>query len=205
MARHRQREGAAEISLDQRERQIDPRRDPRRRPDRAVAHEDRIGLDPDPRVARRQRCAMLPVGHGPPPVEEPGCAEQERPGADRSDPACPFGPRTHPGDQGGVGARRKDSGPARNHQRIHRHVVARQRLGHQPQARRGGQVRIARRDHPRHIRLAHAAMLVGGREDLERPRHVEELHRREGQYLHDPRGTWRKTRALCHSRQSVTR
>ena len=53
--------------------------------------------------------------------------------------------------------------------------------------------------------LAHAAMLVGGREDLERSRHVEELHRREGQYLHDPRGTWRKTRALCHSRQSVTR
>ena len=47
--------------------------------------------------------------------------------------------------------------------------------------------------------------LVGGGEDLERPGHVEELHRREGQHLDGARRVWRETRALWHFGQILTR
>ncbi len=195
--------GTAEILLHQRQRQVDARGDPRGGPDRAVAHEDRVRLDPGQRVAPGQRGALRPVGHGPPPVEEPGRAQQKGPGADRGDPARARGPRPHPGHQGRIVAGRQDAGAARDHQGVQRRVEIRQRIGHQPQARRGGEPEVAGRDHPRRVGRAYRAALVGGGEDLERPGHVEELHRREGQHLHGTRALWRETRDLWHVRQRM--
>ena len=52
LARGRQRDVAAEVVVDEREREVHARGHAGRRPDVAVAHEDRIGVDGDVRVAR---------------------------------------------------------------------------------------------------------------------------------------------------------
>ncbi|GCC46578.1 hypothetical protein chiPu_0030968, partial [Chiloscyllium punctatum] len=69
IARDGKRRRAAEIILDQRQSEIDARRDAGRCPERSVAHEDRIGLDPDVGKARGELFPKSPMCHGATAVE----------------------------------------------------------------------------------------------------------------------------------------
>ncbi len=84
-----QRDLAAEIVLDHREREIDPGGHAGRGPQRTIAHEDRIARDRDRRILRRQPIAVGPVGGDRAVIGEAGGGEHEGPGAHRRDPPGP--------------------------------------------------------------------------------------------------------------------
>ncbi len=75
------------VLLDESERQIDAGRHPCRRVRGAVANVDRVGLDTARRVPSGQLVRDPPVRGRPLAVEQAGRGEDERPGADRRDPA----------------------------------------------------------------------------------------------------------------------
>src|SRR5260370_10260216 len=77
MARHAQGDRAAEILLDQSQRQVDAGGAAGRGPDLSLAQEDRVGLDDDSRVAPLQRIAGPPMRYGAPCVEQPRLRQQE--------------------------------------------------------------------------------------------------------------------------------
>src|SRR5207237_1321345 len=77
----------AEIVLDQREREIDAGRDAGGRPDRAVADEDAIGIEPHLRVPDAEMIRAVPVRGGAAAVESSSLCQKERAGADARDPA----------------------------------------------------------------------------------------------------------------------
>ena len=120
LAGHRQRNGWAEILLDQREGQVDPGGHPGRGVDVAVPDEDRVGLDLDRGIAAAQRGAGRPVRGRAAAVEQPGPGEQKRPGAHRSDP--PRAPRRQPQprDQALVLGGGSHTPPAGHQQRVDR-------------------------------------------------------------------------------------
>ena len=89
LARHRAGDVGAQILFDHGQRQIDPGGHAGRRPDRPVADEDAILLDPGLRVARLQRAGMVPVGGGTPAIEQAGLGEDERTRAGRGHPSGP--------------------------------------------------------------------------------------------------------------------
>ena len=69
---------------------------------------------------------MLPVGDGPPPVEEARCASRNAPvQTEATRRARPARIRTQ--STGGIGAGGRDAGTAGDHQRVHRRVGGRQR------------------------------------------------------------------------------
>ena len=96
LACRHQRDVAAEVVFDEREREIHARGHARGRPDVAVPHEDRIGVDVDARVVARELAAPRPMRRRAPAVEQPGRAEHERAGADRRDPPAPRRGRAAP-------------------------------------------------------------------------------------------------------------
>src|ERR1700730_9094566 len=73
------------IFLDQRQGEVHPGGDAGRGVDRTVSDEDRVGLDPDPRILPGEFSARAPVGRGATPVEEAGLGEHEGTGADRGE------------------------------------------------------------------------------------------------------------------------
>src|SRR6202140_662213 len=79
---------AATILLNQSQREIDSRGDPRRRPDGTVLNEDRVRLDRQVLVAKMQRVARSPVGHDTTSVEEAGFGQQEGSRTDRGRAPC---------------------------------------------------------------------------------------------------------------------
>ena len=86
-ARGLERRRAAEVVLDQREREVHARRHPGRGVEVAVAHVDVVGLDGDRGVLLGEPVAARPVGGGAAPLEQAGRSQQERPGADGAHPA----------------------------------------------------------------------------------------------------------------------
>ncbi|GAA3075889.1 hypothetical protein GCM10020254_19750 [Streptomyces goshikiensis] len=89
-----QRHVPSVVLLHQREREVDPGRDPGRGRDPAVPYVDRVRLDGHGRVVPGHQRARIPVGGGPAAVQQPGLGEQERAGAHRHQPlrATPRGP-----------------------------------------------------------------------------------------------------------------
>ena len=77
--RHPLRQRIAQILRDQRQRQIDPGRNPRRGPDMPIADMDAVGINLDRRKQPRQQFRPAPVGGGPPPVEQPRPGQQKCP------------------------------------------------------------------------------------------------------------------------------
>jgi hypothetical protein len=93
------------VFLDKSERQIDAGRHPCRRVRGAIANVDRVGLDAARRTPGGELVRDLPVRGRALAVEEAGGGEDERPGADRRDPAghsrrYPRGVRQVTGDTG---------------------------------------------------------------------------------------------------------
>lgn len=70
LLRHAPRDGLAQIIGDERQRQIDPRADPRGGPDLAITYMDAIGFDPDVRKLALELFGAAPMGRGPTPVEQ---------------------------------------------------------------------------------------------------------------------------------------
>ena len=89
-----------------------PGGDAGRRPDVAVAHEDRVGVDLDVGVAARELGAGGPVRRRAAAVEQAGLGEQEGAGADRGDPArAPRPPRRTSARAPGLGAAVRHAAP----------------------------------------------------------------------------------------------
>ena len=81
VTRDRERELGPVVVFHQGQRQIDPRRDTRRRPHRAVSHVDGLGLDRHFREFARQGVAVGKVRGGAPPVQQARRGQHERAGA----------------------------------------------------------------------------------------------------------------------------
>jgi hypothetical protein len=81
--RDQAREFCAVVLLDERERQVDAGRDSGRGVDRAVAHEDGVGIDVDRRIQRAEQRAVPPVRGGPPVLEQARGGQDEGARADR--------------------------------------------------------------------------------------------------------------------------
>ena len=207
MAGHRQGELAAEILLDQRQRQIDSGGDAGRGPDVAVADEDRIGLQVHGGKAAGEFGAAPPVRHGATAIEQAGGGQQEGAAADRRGPPRRLRPRLDPADQLPVLAGRIDAGAAGDDQRV------------QGPARRGEFAgREAQAGRCRHQRsVGHHDRIVGARpprcEKRDRwPRRRPGAARRRRAAGHRGRpgarsgaAAWRETRALWHVRHMLDR
>jgi hypothetical protein len=206
VARHGQRHGAAEVLFDERQRQVDAGGHPGRGPDRAVAHEDRIGLDPDRGEASGKLGADRPMGRRPSAVQHTGRSEQERAGADRGDAPGPRRTLAQPIDQLRVRGRRFHARAAGDHQRIQSRADARERIRCEFEPGRCCNALAAARHDSDGIGRRPARrddMIVGRGEDLDWARDIEQLHRREGEHLDDADRIWRETRGHWHFRQSV--
>ena len=105
------RELAAEILLDQRQRQVDAGGDAGRGPDIAVLDEDRIGLQLHLGKALGELGAAAPMRHRAPSVEQAGGRQQERAAAHRGDAPRGLRARLDPADQ--RASRRRDGRPSR--------------------------------------------------------------------------------------------
>src|SRR6202035_2350916 len=95
---------AAQVVLDQGEREVDAGRDPGRGGEVAVLDEDRVGVDRDVRVLGGEVVAALPVGGDRAPGQQPGLGQQERAGADRRQPSRAWRVAPEPAYQVGVAA-----------------------------------------------------------------------------------------------------
>ena len=147
LARDVARELAAEVVLQQREREVHARGDPGRRRDPPVAHVDAIGLDPHAREQAREVVAAAPVRGRATAVEQSRAREQERAAAHRR----PRAARARPC----AGSSRSSTGvargaahalAARDEQRVDRAAhVARGALRDQLEARRHAHRPRARR------------------------------------------------------------
>ena len=82
LARHRERHLAAEISLDESQREIDPGGHASRCPDIAVANEDRIGIEADGRKAPGELGAASPMGDRAAAIEQAAVASRNAAAAD---------------------------------------------------------------------------------------------------------------------------
>ena len=87
------------VLFDQREGEIDPRGEPRRRPDAAVPHEDALVDDAGRGKPRAQVAEVEPVRRGAAPVEQPRLPQDEGAGADRDDRGDPPVMAAQPGDE----------------------------------------------------------------------------------------------------------
>ena len=99
----------AQVLLDQRQREVDPRRDPGARPVLPVADVDRVGVDRQRGIGRTELVGAGPVGGDAPSVEQARRRTEEGARAHRRDPAAAWGGVADPADQelvtgGGVGA-----------------------------------------------------------------------------------------------------
>ena len=206
MAGHRQGELAAEILLDQRQRQIDSGGDAGRGPDVAVADEDRVGLQAHGGKASGEFGAAPPVRHGATAIEQAGGRQQKGAAADRRGPPRRLRPRLDPADEFSVLAGRIDAGAAGDDQRVQGHARGGEFAGRETQAGRCRHQRsVGHHDGIVGARTpACENEIVGRGEDLERPGDVEQLDSGEGQDLH-PERRWRETRALWHVRQMMYR
>lgn len=98
--------------------------------------------------------------------------------------------------------------PARHHEGVDGLVRGRKRLHREAETGGAAELAAARRDHVQSVgRWARACEVVRRGEDLERPRHVEELDIPESQDL-DAAGTiraapWQKTRSFGHFGRSL--
>jgi hypothetical protein len=193
-AGHVEREVAAVVVVDERERKIDAGRDAGAREDVAVAHVDGIGLDGDLREEARERVALAPVRGRAPAVEQARGGEHERAGADTGDPARGARPASQRAEESFVARRGRRALATGDDQRVDRAAQlvecprrderqpARRPLG----SRRGGDDLDVVTTAPGAL----AGEAVREREHLERPGHVEQLHVVVGDD-HDPPTTHR--------------
>ncbi len=180
-ARDRECEVAAVVFLDERERQVHARTHARGAPELAVAHEDRIVLDADLRMALRERGARAPVRGRAPSVEQTGLGEQERARTHGSDAARGLRTPAQEVDQGSVVDRREGPVAARDHERVDRATRVGERPDDELDAGRRAQRAGLARDHAELVaRSVPVAELVEPavrvRENLERTGDVEHLH-----------------------------
>ena len=162
------------VGLDEREREVDARGDPGRRPHAVLPQVDRVGVDVQRRIRGGEVAGVAPVRGDREPVEQPGRGEQERPRAHRHDPLGLPCRLPQPGDQGVVGGRQARTAATGHQQRADRARLRQRPVGQQPQPALGPHGPRARGDerHP----VAVAGHPAGGRhEHLVRAGHVERL------------------------------
>jgi hypothetical protein len=162
------------VVLEQRQREIDPRRHPRRGERGAVPDEDRVGLHGDLGVTPAQHVGVAPVGGGAAAVEQPGGREDERSGADRADPA-----RSARQSLDGIAQRRVDrmgreDVPAHHQQRVETQPrIGGVGIGRDRHAGGRRDRAAAHRAQRQHVPAAHPVRLA---EHLAGPGDVEQLH-----------------------------
>lgn len=171
---------AAQVVLHERERQVHTGGDAGGGPDVAVLHEDRVGVHPHGGVRLGEEVAPLPVGGGPPAVEQAHRGEQERAGAHGGDPAGLAGEPTDLGEQLPVAQRLAGAAAAGDDERVDRpgHVGQRP-VGHHPEAAVGAQRPRPGGRHGGAVALG-AQHVVGPGEHLEGPGQVQALQPGEG-------------------------
>ena len=177
---------AAEILFDEGESEVDAGGDACRGPDRAVADEDRVGLDMHGGEAAGEFGAEGPVGHGAPPVEDTRGCEQESAGADGRDAAGGAGAGVDPAAERGVGGGGFGAGTAGDDEGVERGFGWWERESFEGET--CGRIDVAGAAGDEAYGVWEWAAdggreLVGGGEDLERAGDVEELHRGEGKHL----------------------
>ena len=141
---HRSRDGerqvGSEVFLDQRERQVDPGAHARRRVHAAISHPDAILFDVHAWIAAGQLAGARPVRGRRPPVEQTCLCEQERTGADRTDPPYAAAHPAEPLEHGSFAEQRIDPDAADNEQCVDGSAqAAERRVGEESETRRGGE------------------------------------------------------------------
>lgn len=182
MGRDPTRELGAEILLHKSQREIEPGRDPGRRPQRAVEQADRIRLNDGFGISLGQSFRHGPVRRDPTAVQQARLAEEKGSTADRavapgvnrdpSEPIQQIGPNVQipnswrPGDQEGVEGGRRP--------------LRRDEIHHQPASRRGDDRTGLRSDNGKVIDVA-AALSVCLSENIKGPGDIEELDTGKGE------------------------
>jgi hypothetical protein len=207
---------AAEVVLDQGEREVDAGRDPGRGGEGAVLDVDRVGIDGDVRVLGGEVVAALPVGGDRPPGQQPGLGQQERAGADRRQPPRPGRVAPQPADQVRVAA--AGAFPAGDDHQVRR-VPDGGQVGVGQQAEpaggpHGGAAEAGGGDRVPGRAVTVGALPAGGAEHLQRPGDVEALHavEQDNQHgLHVCQSGWltswqqgRKTHLFRHRDMAAT-
>ena len=138
VARDRERRLPVEVPLDERQREVHAGGHAGRRPDIAVADEDRLGVDLDAGVQARKGGRGRPVGRGAAAVQEPGLSENEGAGAHRGGAAGAGGGARDPADEGRVVGGLARARAAGDDQRVElRSRPAEDRVGHERKSARG--------------------------------------------------------------------
>ncbi len=201
-----ERHGAAEVFFHQRQRQIDPGRHPGRGPDRTVAHEDRIGLDMHGGKRWASLAQYFQWVAARRPSNTPAAASRNAPvQTEATRRASVARCRTQSTSTGFSAAASTPSPPATSKvsSASPRCVSGACRKRH---AGRGCHGLAALRHDPEHVRPRASGAgdeIVGGGEHLNRPRDIEQLHRRVGEHVDDADRVWRGARGLWHFRQTM--
>ena len=146
---------AAQVVLDQRQRQVDAGGDAGRGPDLPLAHEDPIGLHPDPRIAPSEVVGAAPMRRRPLAVQQARFGQQIGAGADAGGPPDPRRAVLQPFHRSRQARQVPRSITAGDHDRVVRRLV--ERLGEQPHAGRARHRASARRQHLQRIGAARNA------------------------------------------------
>ena len=204
LARDGECEVAAGIDLDKRQREVDPRGNTGRGPDRTIVDEDRIGFDDNGGKPARQLGTALPVRHHASTVEKARLRKQEGARANRREPRRARGATCDPADKIGIVARGIDAGAPGDEESVNGRVRVRQRRRQAGQTGRGGHLSGGFGDDLRRVNRSLAARkLVCRGEHLERPREVQKLEPVEDQDFDDA-WLWLKERAFWHNGQSMS-
>ena len=195
----------AEVLLDQREGQVEPRGDPGCGPEGTVEDADRIGIDRGLGIAFGERVRHGPMGRDPSTLQEARLPEQERSAADRAvAPAAGRG-RGEPAAQGLVRLQSVQVRRARDQKGVEggRTIRLHDAVGEQAATgRRLDRPRTEPHDGQRVDRRARLHVRL--REDIEWAGDVEELHSRHCEHRNAARhrhtpvcpfapGRWQKT------------
>ena len=183
VARDRERCVAAEVLLDERQREVHAGGHARGGPQRTVAHEDRLWIDEHVGMLALQLGRGRPVRRRAAAVEQPGAGEHERARAHRRRASGPAGCAGYPVEQGPILARLRMTGSTGDDQRVDWRRPARELVVRDQAEAAGGLQRLAAAAEHAHVVAALAAggrldQLLGAGEDLERPGHIEALHAR---------------------------
>src|SRR4051812_35992846 len=172
-----ERDVAAEVLLDEGEREVHAGGDPGRGPHVAVLDVDRLAVDVDLGVPRREVFRRGPVRRGAAAVEQAGTREHVCAGADGGGAARPGGGAGYPADEPLVLDRLEHAVATGHDERVERPSERAGGAVGDDRERAAGADRLARvrRDDLDVVRVAAARDPARDREDLPRPGHVERL------------------------------
>src|SRR5262249_48130025 len=169
----RERRVAVEVLFDERQREIHSSAHASRRPDLAVADEDRIRIDVHARMHARELLGRRPMGGRTTALEQAGAGKKECARANRGGAPDHAGGAGYPAGESGVCGGPRTAGPPGDDHRVDvRGRIGEAAVGRNGQPTRGAKLDAVLAEHryPIPTRLASAALDEpgGSGEDLER-------------------------------------